>query len=630
MKFNIFTPFNFIVTTVNFSVDYIQHDRFKEERIRSRTARMCYGDPTRRDSNQPVSSILANIKWMLDYNKDRLRFLVIVVIHLSLLSYQVLKCAIYMSLSNARDDVSNEFVNSTRKKLEANYFIDMFHNYKRCCTLNRVGLLLFSQFLILRLRCLHKRYQTALENRYKYKRLNVVQMHMSTAENFYATYKGWSELIRSSATSKCDHNNERARRQKVLMKRLNANLRHCGKIDKVYYYNQIDFDACFEHKYYFRIYPPENSKQQGRPATKGWARLHDKVSSLMSFKQPDDRLHVAFPIYRAEPFDWFILVAVYLFAMAFMVTVLVSTIIHMWLKELAVSQVSLVDLNFDLIARKMKANPKSMVTMVEICLTFVIVAFNVFDNAVLAYSSMLCHSRVNKLIKSLRTQVDFHRAYLKSFCLFLDQHQFHNEKSSESSELRPHGGCQIDGLQGTNLGTPEIESPSSFQRPELELNRLIEKFVISLQSKDSKSTASKLSQASETVGVAIDEASHIGHVIDHFRVHVNKSALDEFNDDLMYLIDLIYVVVTELNDLKSYFTFYLNLNILFGAAGSAFTFAILVDQSTKDDLVLIILVSFINIVPLINALFMAASSEGSVSTNLLVFGQAVHDTLNEH
>lgn len=550
------------------------------------------------------SPLPPNIAWMLEYNRDRWIFLVIVAVHLSILVYQVVKSAVYASISNERNPDNDEFINPIVRYLEANYFIDLFRHYKRCRILNRAGFLLSLQFLILRLRCLRERYRTASVNKYQYRRLNVVQMHMATAEQFYTSLRGWFELIRFALTANCDHNSERAYRQKALMKRLHASLRHAGKIDKVYYFNQIEFDACFQHKYYFRDYPSKLPKL--KRAAKGWRLLRNKLTYLLAVKHADDRPHVALPIYRAEPFDWAILVIAYTTGLMVMIAILISAIIHIWTKELVGLQVDFENFDFNQLVSKLSASPRSRVTMIEACLTFVIIAFNVFDNALLAYSSMLCHSRVKKVIKLIKNQVAFHRAHLHRFCLFLDQRKVDTSSRLQYLGSRPLRGPHLDKYYDSDSNVLE-------SNPELELDGLIGAFVHKLQDNNPQWTSINLRRPPKVVALAQDEAHQIALSIDEYRVQVNEAAIVEFNDDLIYLVDLIYVLETELNDLKTHFTFYLNLNILFGAAGSALTFAILVDPTAEDDLVLVSLVSFINVVPLVNALFMAASSEGSVS-----------------
>lgn len=575
MEFNLFCLFTIIAQTLNFSYDDIQHDRFRRERLRLRSRY----DPQQEAETSSQSSTcgssrtgpLSNLRWMMTYNRNTWRFCLVILLHISYLTIQIVKCMSYSVLSNDRDSESDEYKNPTLRFLDSHYLLDPFRNCNRSRQLNTVMSLLFLQFLILRLRCLYMRYENAQVNRYQYKRINIVQLHMAIVGKFEATFSEWFKFFRFCLSSKCDHNSESAIKQLLLMKKLNHRLSSASKIDRVYYYNQIDFDACYEYRYLTR--------EASKPVKRDGLIMSGakRVLQIFAVRQSDAKAYVALPFYRSEPIDFFILFVAYVggvFAMEFCSLYYLS---HIWCRELVAISHGLEEPSFRSALYLFTSHPKSMIRLLDNFCSCWLIAVNVFDNAVLAYSSMLCHSRVNKVTKLLKTLVSFHRSHLENFCSFLDQRNL-KEQFKVNSGLYSHQLKSEDFFSDRSTPLPASIEWWSFE------NLVADKHV----------------------------SEHASAVAD-YGATVDQSSLIEYNSDLLYLIDLVHVVETELNDLKSFFTFYLNLNILFGAIGSALTFAVIIDSRVRDDLIISGIVSFVNLVPLINALFMAATSEGSVS-----------------
>lgn len=87
----------------------------------------------------------------------------------------------------------------------------------------------------------------------------------------------------------------------------------------------------------------------------------------------------------------------------------------------------------------------------------------------------------------------------------------------------------------------------------------------------------------------------------------------ELNSNIRYILDLVKVLCAELDDLKSYFTFYLNCGVFFGAIGSTLVYSGLSRVTIFNERMLIYQAAIIPAVPILFASILGATSEREVS-----------------
>lgn len=97
--------------------------------------------------------------------------------------------------------------------------------------------------------------------------------------------------------------------------------------------------------------------------------------------------------------------------------------------------------------------------------------------------------------------------------------------------------------------------------------------------------------------------------------YLNDDYLLRFNDNLNCLIDLILVLLNELDDLKKFYSVIINSSILLGVVGTVLMLNCAVESKTTLDYLMSTMFSLPSWAPMVVLLFMAATSEMTVSIN---------------
>lgn len=658
MVFNIFTPFIYIASNLNVSFDILQRKRFVEERRRhwrlqeSKNKRDRRTNASRlitRDTQHPSAesktsnrSVFAKFKdqiqWALDYNQTGYLHLVLVAINITILFQQMIVSFIYSTLSWERNSVTNEYENPVLYVLESLILINFFEKLEKGRILNRLLALICVQYLILRLRSIHRRFQNAKINRHQYNKVNIVQVNMAYASELNTDLRGWLRFLIGTETHKCKTPFVLETSQGRLMKKLSSKLKKFDKIDRLYYFNLIDFDGCHASQKIFRDYDAQAGakhqssdrmdqqvtelqnidigSREGSETASTSTVIWRKLKSWFIIEAPDRLPYLPKPKHRVDPTHLRALALYYIGTTLFIVTILCIFIGAIIAKELESS--SLNNQRESIWSTWWNAfkfllqQPKYLIGAGSGSLTICVLAVNAYDNGLMAYSSILCYSRSDKVVKMLETENQFHRQLIRGFCVYLDNK---NIKLHDSDFLSARNtGNQVSMTDLEKLLPEERVRKLTLIAPDGHLNSGhhssfkidISKFDADLHHREPSKRAFEQKHNNE-------EQSVFELLVAGYRAQLNiEKSLAEFNENIVYLLDLIEVLQIELDDMKTYFTTYIDLNIIFGTVTSSIAIALLIDSNSVLDLVIHVGPSLLTIAPLIYALIIGATSERSV------------------
>lgn len=690
MEFNVFAPFLLFSYVINFSVDIIQNDRFKYERriYRENLLRLkkiqngrkssifnlvnkdnlttLIENKQQNDHHQYLSETLynkstlfiTNFIWMFKHHKIGLVHFLISLIHIMWIIIFMTKCLLYSILPTDRDLITNEYLDSTLNYLESIYIVDMLHKYDKQNLVKRVLALAYLQYLILRLLLFFGRYNSAKLNKNYYKRINVVQLDWSYMSSLKSNFFGWIRfLFHEGSQHDCKIDETLDDKKGKSIKQFQNDLNHLCKIDRLYYYNQIDFNLCFEnisiksvHKYKspsnnqeeeFDIIPYDDNnttnrvdKQESSKKSKGKILL----KNIQNFLYPTTRMFVAQPVHRVDPYHLRILFIILILATSVSTFTIGSLFWLMYfgeLEDLGLNYDNFFD-TFQTSSIKFLINLKLVFGLIFNVFMNSLLCVNVCDNGLLAYSSILCHSRAFKIKKLLQKQVVFYKNHNKFTQKLINEHinSLINDEEEDSNvkqiQMINSNDEDISEEELARMVVMEEKAISSNNNKITEFDEWTLSKNVTLTQKSTftnkpmfmdgfivnkelnifdKRTISYSNTSSLNIPM-IKKKYHNKHMKNQ---HMQKENIVDFNSNICYLIDLIGILQNELNDLKNYFTTYLNLNIIFGTGCSIISTSLLLDARNFREFFISFATFLVTLVPLIFSLFIGATSERAVS-----------------
>lgn len=581
----------------------------------------------------------------------------------------MLKCLLFINLPTERSSKTNEYLNPTLRFLEAHYISDAIESLDKGGLYKKAIFLAYLQFLILRAKFFYNRFKTANLNRSSYKKLNVVQLDWAYIGALRSTLRGWIDFCIGARNHKCCSDSTLHTRQGLIMKGLSEKLKHLTKIDRLYYFNQIDFNQCFQGAsltciksneskyqiYYAKRRRMQKNNSQGSDSENGIDKRESNqltsvresktfVESIKSLMVPDRRTFMAEPLHRVDPVHLYYLI--------------LMTIIGSSLGLILVTTLFLAHI-YDLLI-KAGLNPSDLVSTIRpatgkflddskpifgvLCdhLTNILLCLNICDNGLLAYSTVLCHSRAGKVLRMLKHELLFYHYHVQATRLeyqtfvepsnqmISNSHSLLNIQSmpllgGEEEENDDDDCIYLDDVMWINCEHSPLDrakfSPKLFHRPtgtnimeNTEQKTRDRNYLFDLRQPRPSKFENKLEI--EITWNNIDTIVQFEPNTNEKPIDVSReltlSRIETFNDNIRYIIDLIGILQNELNDLKMFFTLYLNLNIIFGTAGSIITFTILANSRGFHQGLMAVSVSMVTIAPLVFALFIGATSEKAV------------------
>lgn len=557
MRFSVFAIFNLVTRFVICSVDPVDSERFVRERKSYQKA--CrngqnYVDPSidleEQEKRSKLNKCLDRVGciWILGLRQIPLKVQLIAFTHYLVALYITLKSLIFST-------ISLEDANKNEKLifLDAIYVLNLFRKFKLSQTMNQALLLLFLPILLVRSRILYLKLRNAHLNRHRYHKINVLQLNMAYGNNLTTNFFGWINFLRLAQKHKCLAGQELTNERGKIMKRFSAKLSNLSKIDRIYFYNQIEFGHCYKDMQMFDqdLGKLHEKHEENVEKNAVWSRMkHLLRSQFHTYAQiPPHRFCAS---YMAAGVVFFIGVQVFY---SFSIVVLFFAF---GLGELESVGFQLDDIYGSSIPTLLLVYQDSRIVLIlfEIFLIEIILVMNLFDNGLLINMTVGIHSRGVKLVEMLQREL---------------------------SQIK---------LTGFDKQFPGVESTKEELKPTI-IKRHMSSIDATIRQLELDEKSYKLSRGS-------------------IRWMLDKRC--EVNENISYILDLVGILQDELDDGKRIFATYLNANIIFGTIGSAYSAQFFIDSERVHEKLLGVYAGFISVLPVLFALFMSASCERVVSS----------------
>lgn len=622
MKFRVFGLFLFLASHVNLSLETIQHDRFSRERRLaqeenfkeipetdnegifscSRSEQDLYL-PSKNKTRKfkfisSIKNLCKDVYLMLEYNQNTFMHFILACLFTNGIIHHIIKSIIYSTFSTERDFSTHEYQDPVLKFLESYYYRDYFDKFQKSRAFNRLITLILTHYLILRLRYFYLRFEGSKLNRNKYQKLNIVQLNMSYANELETNFSGLFKMIIEFSQHQCDFKSAHIIKWTNSMKNLTKRLRNHKKIDRLYYFNQIDFNHCYRNHKLINL--DKYSRFDGENNNIKFSII-DFFKKKFSFRVARARNFISKPTDRVDPRHLVWLIIVYYVAILLGGLIVVTSTIALTYAEFEAAGLDFNDLSGTIgkASNEYHKRPGLLINIFEGFSLLVIIAINIFDNALITYSAVLAHSRADKVKRLLLNELNFRQSKLEKFCLILSNYQ----------QLSTMDEYKI--MNCLNSGENYISNNStiSHKQPRIEetKNSLFEKWINYYEFDHDKQVA-EIRQIPKIDMLPLHEV-----LIRHYKTEIDKQSLKQFNNNINYILDLIEILQLELNDMKCYFTASLNLAIIFGTVGLSVAISLLSTTRSYHEIILASNAVLVNAVPIVHALFMAASTERSVS-----------------
>lgn len=284
---------------VNLSTDIIRRDRFHCERSPSgggqQITNYSINNNNVYDNNCMESSetsrsfnLFREIAWLLSYNQNGIPYMMVAILHLFVILFGLSFQLIYSFLPFDRDPITQQYTNSILMQMESLNLISFF---EQCHLFNKINAVHLMQNLVSLLRNIHQKVKNSRLNRYKYKRVNIVQIDMAYAHEIVGNLSGWTKFLMTLGRHDCNIGASLRTRRGQAMKRLSQNVKKLTRIDRLYYFNQIEFNQCYEH---LNIHLDSANSQPVEPKCT-WSDY------LFCLNLPGRRAFIPEPAHRMDP-----------------------------------------------------------------------------------------------------------------------------------------------------------------------------------------------------------------------------------------------------------------------------------------------------------------------------------------
>lgn len=618
MEPKIYTTFSSIIHNINFSVSSVLYERFKLERTEVQTREQPLEDEEEDEDEDEDRKLEENsdhkkgffndLLWMLEYNNNGFMQLIICFVHILLLTSQVITSFLYVLLPTEQDPITEEFINPVLRYAEYLSIIDFIHKFDVDGRYNLLIGLSTLQFLVLRWRALIQRFKQANANKYRYKKLNVVEFDLGYAsEARFSQTMCFKTLWAAFRYHKCAENIYLTGESRRATLKFNKLVRGLSKIDRIYYYNQIDFNNCWGGDLAFNDYNKkieqinrkllnEKVSLQASEKTKfSWftylfcMNLPNKISYVAA---PEHRIHIkpgvvfTYSLYFASK---------HVLLIATPCLCILATLTS--LKYQNWSRYSWFGCLFGL--------SKTNLTVMFVCA-------NIYDCTLLTFCSILLSSRSRRIVKLLKSEIEFYRLHLRKLskiyirykCLENFRNKCANLPTITTGFTRRFEDIysQIDCFKNDNNNLLLFEHQQQQQH-----NKFSEFSFIRRQ----QTSADELTKIYHSPDGIDQDPPH--ELILDYRENLNREKLSQFNENISYLLDLVEVIQIEFNDHKRFFTFILDVNVIFGTLGCSVTLSILFSSTDSISIFFIILGGLLCFLSMICSLIIGASGEASVS-----------------
>lgn len=643
--FYLFKFYTYLTCRVNLVVDTIQHDRFIHER---RIAKQFGANDNKEGMVQAQTrkwplSLVDDLIWMLEYNQLSLFHLMLFLANIVVLVAYTILSTSYVFLDKSRDPRTGLYLDPILRFYESIYLIEILNVSDTTAMLNQTTSVICVPIILRRLECLLTRIRNAKINKHKYLKLDVIQLTVSEMDQI-ALISGrhvWNFML-ALARHRCDRRfalrGSKGRRRKMIANRLTD----MNKIDWLYYYNLIDFDACYRDaakEVHHLRHMGEYSSQHHRSLEYNHSKtLGERILRLCrpSWHSEQRRHFVARPSHRVHPKALLPLTVAYCFAMLGVSFIITSSVLVYYypIAEPYGLDPENVLLTYPGAILRSFYEVKNLAGFMIESVYLTAVGINMVDTATLIHNAVTEQSRAHAVIEMLDVEIDFYRYYVIGFSRYLIENDFTifgltNDTDSVGLERTC---CSAKPLVGP-AQDPFVAATSKQAPPQLAIISKTMKRSIGCSADEVANSefydenhhgaddddvdndylyTAGAEDLLHKQGNSNPRCRDIKRLLEDFRRStVDQAKIREFNENIKYLLHLIRVLQCEQTDLKSHFTWSLNMSVLAGTVGLSIISSMYYSCQSVHYFLATSIPAFTIVLPLAVSLFMGATSEGS-------------------
>lgn len=488
--------------------------------------------------------------------------ILVMVIQIVVTVFMLLNAVVHSIVPKQRDSITQEYVNPSARFLESICLTDFLYRFNDSALFNRFVCLMMCHVLVVRFKGLLVKLSSSRANKHQYTKINVIQLIVGYLCWLQGDFSEWRRFILKSRQHQCEISSCLGGQRLKNMRILSDKLRAMSRIDRLYVFNQIEFCNCYQG---FDL----PSKEERRLLTdKSRTVLQQGLSKHIYFTKPSifqtQIPYLARPEHLMSPTSLYNMTIMYIVLLPLSLLIANLIFIEICYLELMAHGLDL-DQQWYPSWLSIVSTMRDRVSILRLAEAFVIVGLVLtsnYDSGLLLVSSVFCHSRTQKVLDLTGIQVSFLRNEAKRWAdldFDVDKTVYELPDSVETSYVDANFSLgKLD-----HLGVLKLES-------ELYLNVMR-------------------------------------------RTTPTDRAIQELNANIRYILNLVQILCTELDDLKQYFTFYLNCSIFFGALGSTFLYDAMIRINTPSEMLITLLSCIIPTVPILAASILGATSEREVS-----------------
>lgn len=611
---------------MNYSISLVQYKRFRRERrlalkVNRKSCLRYYeteddtdGYKSNENENENErslketnsSGIIDDIKWMLEFNQKGLMHLILYLIHIFILVIQIIESFVYTTFPLDRDPVTNKFISYWPNFCESIHLYDLnsLGAENDILPFRLLGIISL-HYLLLRLRAIYLKIETAKINKYRYKKINIVHLNSSFVNEFRFTIKEWIDFTINNSKHNCKQNEALRGESRRRLLEFNKKIRDLETIDRFYYFNQIDFISCSRDSHYLDEYIKKIKNLNNNSGQK----MENQISwmqYIFSVNLPNSISYVPQPLFRVDVN--YVTQIIYIFS-ALTITMIFVAIIYL----VIITYLILYATSSHETPLEKLSQARYVIGIINLYLTIIMITFNSYDNGLLIYSVITLLSRSRKVIMLLKKESDFNRFHLIEFCKFVNRNRFtfrhrHVDKFNQKNILIKRSMS----LHKSFFETNALRRSSIFEKSDRMSSILALENYNKINSILHSQETSSMSQFNKEYS-NFNDALEFHETTERYRQSLNKQKLEYYNENLDYLVDLIEVLRCEFRDLQSFYSTFLNITIIFSTVGLSVALAIIINATDLTSTVLGILGGIANLLPMMVTLSIGATSEGIVS-----------------
>lgn len=279
-------------------------------------------------------------------------------------------------------------------------FSDNLSSFKRNKMMHLVLLNCFIHQLMAKTFAFANMIKLARQNEHTYRRINIAQLDFVYIFSINSTIRGWIAFMRQNITYKLDYRSPESIRSFNKMKLHFENTRYLDKLDRMYYYNPINFNECYDESQ---------------------IKVDTTIKGLDTLVMPI-RPFLPKPHHRLDPGTMIIL-------FLFLATCMFALVTVPFFSYLSIIQSHFADIGLDIIdpstwlptLRSISNSSQSIVIVFSSSGIIIMIGINITHFFLLIISVCIFKSRSMKVEVWLRKQVEIYRDCHRVFILITDK-----------------------------------------------------------------------------------------------------------------------------------------------------------------------------------------------------------------